>query len=452
MASSHSEAQILRQISELSQPPTDAQSHQASLAKAPQLIKKIKRKSPESASDNFKLQAVQFFIHYYTLRMFSLAPQQDPGMNPMMGMPGMPGEPPRDPSLDVDPEQLEIFKNDQARDFEYAWALLSSSFHSDDFQRTAHLLKIEIGQRLESSLKLAQALDDLNEYEQAHPSNNPMETMPMKMIAFTAAPLVGRWGEFIEMGEGLPPMAFEQFSQVAQSMPVPDYSVLYEMAKAANAQDFPVPDPEELPWEQLHIASIRVKFQDLDCGTFEAKREELLAEIHAQDENVKWEEVPNPGSIHLRRMGSVYQCFSFSETPQQLCGMYRDNQIHVKGSTQAVLGPPEIDPALIMSGQVQVNPEDLQVLVQEEEWNLTRSEEDPQFFTGTYRMHNFSPNPMNEPITDADKAPLTMMFELQVRLCSAEQAAEIRMNEINNPKPEAEIEAIVTEFDDLELD
>jgi len=450
MASTHSEAQIVRQIQELSQPPTDAQAHQRSLAAAPALIKKIKKKSPESASDNFKLQAVQFFIHYYTLRMFSLAPQPEPMGMP--GMMGMPGEPPRDPALDVDPEMLEIFKNDQARDFEYAWALLDSGFHSDDFQRTAHLLKIEIGQRLESSVKLAQALDDLGAYEEAHPSTNPMETMPIQMIAFTAAPLVGRWGQFIEMGDGLPPMAFEQFSQVAQSMPVPDYTVLYTLAKEQNAQDLPVPAPEDLPWEQLHIASIRVKFQDLSCGEFTEKRDELLAEIHAQDENVKWEEVPNPQSIHLRRMGSVYQCFSFSETPQQLCGIFDDTRIRVKGSTQAVLGPPEIDPALIMSGQIQVNPEDLQILVQEEEWDLEQTEEDPMFFTGTYRMHNFSPNPTREPIVDADKAPLTMLFDLEVRLCSAEEAAELRLNEQNNPTPQPQIEAIVTEFDDLELD
>jgi len=44
MASTHSEAQIVRQIQELSQPPTDAQAHQRSLAAAPALIKKIKKK------------------------------------------------------------------------------------------------------------------------------------------------------------------------------------------------------------------------------------------------------------------------------------------------------------------------------------------------------------------------------------------------------------------------
>jgi len=67
-------------------------------------------------------------------------------------------------------------------------------------------------------------------------------------------------------------------------------------------------------------------------------------------------------------------------------------------------------------------------------------------------MHNFSPNPTNEPIVDADKAPLTMLFDLEVRLCSAEEAAELRLNEQNNPTPQPEVEAIVTEFDDLELD
>ena len=53
----------------------------------------------------------------------------------------------------------------------------------------------------------------------------------------------------------------------------------------------------------------------------------------------KWEDVPNPNSIHLRRMGAIYQCISFSESPQQLCGIYRDDAIRVRGKTQAVMGP-----------------------------------------------------------------------------------------------------------------
>merc|ERR1719436_661983 len=117
----------------------------------------------------------------------------------------------------IDPDALEIFKSDQARDMEFAWRLLNTSFSSPEIQSTSVLLKIEIGQRLESSPKLADALDSVT-----------IPNIQTQMVSFTALPLVGQWRRFIEIGDILPPMAFEQFSQVSQTMPVPDYTVLYQ--------------------------------------------------------------------------------------------------------------------------------------------------------------------------------------------------------------------------------
>ena len=41
---------------------------------------------------------------------------------------------------------------------------------------------------------------------------------------------------------------YEQFSGVSQSMPVPDYTVLFQISREENAAAMPVPDPEDLPW------------------------------------------------------------------------------------------------------------------------------------------------------------------------------------------------------------
>jgi len=397
----------------------------------PNIIKSIKKRSPEQCSDQFKVTCVQFFIHYYTLRMFALAP------SPEMGM-GGPGEVP-----DIDPNELEIFKTDQARDMEFAWRLLDTRFAAQNIRSTAVLLKIEIGQRLESSVKLANALDSI--------SGAP--NIQTQMVSFTAAPLIGRWEQFIGIGEMLPPFAFEQFSGVSQSMPVPDYTVLFQIAKEENAAAMPVPDPENMPWEQFHIGSIRVKFKDLNCEEFTEKREELLQEIHQSEEIVKWEDVPNPNSIHLRRMGAIYQCISFSESPQQLCGIYRDDSIRVRGKTQAVMGPPDIDPELIMSGQIQVDPSQLQILIQEESWDLRRDTENPNLFKGEYEMHNYTPLKKGEVITDPDKAPLHMTFDLELELCTTEEFARIQYESSNSTKAAAkEVEKIITDFDELELD
>jgi len=439
---SNSEKNLLQQMMRYMEPPSDpSQMGTQILHAAPDLIKRIKKRRPKQCSDQFKVTAVQFFIHYYTLRMFALAPAPDPMQMQAMSM----QDPMQDPMPGIDPEALEIFKNDQARDMEFAWRLLDSHFAAPQIESTAVLLKIEIGQRLESSVKLANALDNVS-----------IPNIQTQMVSFTAAPLIGRWGKFIEIGATLPPLAFEQFSNVSQTMPVPDYTVLYQIAREENAAALPIPDPESLPWEQFHIGSIRVKFKDLNCEEFTEKRAELLEEIHQSEENVQWESVPNPNSIHLRRMGAIFQCISFSESPQQLCGIYKDDTIRVRGKTQAVMGPPEIDPELIMSGQVQVDPSQLQILIQEESWNLERDAENPNLFKGEYEMHNYTPLRENEKITDPDKAPLHMTFDLELTLVSVEELAALQQAELNGSKtlkkPAAEVERFITDIDELELD
>merc|ERR550539_1962671 len=91
-----------------------------------------------------------------------------------------------EPQLDL--EKLEVFKADQARDLEYAWRLLNSPFRAQALQLNAQLLMIEIGQRLENSVLLAQALDQL-EVAISEPINppqggqaNPFMGMQMEML------------------------------------------------------------------------------------------------------------------------------------------------------------------------------------------------------------------------------------------------------------------------------
>jgi len=398
------------------------------LTQGPDVIKRIKKKRPEHCSDQFKVQASQFFLGYYHMRMFSLAPINDPMQGPQ----------------DPDPRELEIFKSDQCRDMEYAFRLLNSNFASRNFRMQAWFLKLEIAQRLESSTRIAEAvteyyenLDDFSEMPEA------------KTVIFTAVPLIGRWENFIEIGNQLPPQAFEHFSTMAAQMPIPDYTILYNLSKEVGAQEREIPDPETLGWDQFHISSIRVKFRDLNCEEFEDKRQELLQEIQSSEENVKWEDVPDPNRIHLRRLGAIYQCISFSESPQQLCGIFENDRIYVKGKTQAMMGPPDIDPELILSGQVEVDPSSLALLFQEEVWDLTRSEDNPQLYTGTYEMHNYTPVPDGETITDPDQAPLHMWFDLELTICTAEEFAQFQLNQVNEDNLESRI---VTEFDDLELD
>jgi len=460
----NSEQYLMEKIMKLSPPPPQMmgamggemspekmQQMQMNLIKqAPKLIAKLSKMDPGSCSDQFKLTVVQFFIQYYTVRMFELAP---PNAD-------------TDPNAQVDLEKVEAFKADQTRDMEYAWRLLRARFRSPEMHQTAKLLMIEIGQRLEDSVKLAEALTHLDSTLEAlggiaNVNFSPQALMmdPTKMmamqfivVAFTACPLVGQFEKFIQLGDLLPPQEMERFSMVSQSMPVPDYAVLYKTAKEQNAGSFPVPDPENIPWVEYYIESIRVKFRDLDCEEFTDKRQELLDEIHATEENVKWEDVPNPNNIHLKRMGCIFQCVSFAEAPQQLCGIYREDRIKVRGKTQAVMSPPDVDPQELMSGRAQIDPSLLQILVQEESWDLTRSEEDENFYTGTYEMHNYTPTENGEKITDPEKAPLHMTFDLELRLCTMERHRELLAGAGDKEEEVQPLDKVITDFDELELD
>lgn len=458
-----SEQYLMEKIMKLSPPPpmggmgpemTPEKMQQMSqnlLKQAPKLIAKLSKMDPASCSDQFKLTVVQFFIQYYTVRMFELAP-------PEANM---------DPNAQVDLEKVEAFKADQTRDMEYAWRLLRARFRSPEMHQTAKLLMIEIGQRLEDSVKLSEALTHLDASLEALGGINNINFSPQAMmmdpskmmamqfivVAFTACPLVGQFEKFIQLGNLLPPQEMERFSMVSQSMPVPDYAVLYQIAKEENAGSMPVPDPSETPWTEYYIESIRVKFRDLDCEEFTEKRQELLDEIHATEENVKWEDVPNPNNIHLKRMGCIFQCVSFAEAPQQLCGIFKDDRIKVRGKTQAVMSPPDVDPADLMSGRAQVDPSQLQILVQEESWDLTRSEDDEMLYKGTYEMHNYTPIEKGEKITDPEKAPLHMTFDLELRLCTVERHRELLESGAGKEEVvDTLVDKVVTDFDELELD
>merc|ERR1719361_2323659 len=126
--------------------------HGKILRQGPKLIQKISKVDPRGVSDQFKLTAAQFFIQYYTMRMFELAPAgADPANIDATDA----------AAAQIDPDKLEAFKADQARDMEFAWQLLSAPIRSPEMSQTAKLLMIELGQRLEDSMKLSQALKQL---------------------------------------------------------------------------------------------------------------------------------------------------------------------------------------------------------------------------------------------------------------------------------------------------
>merc|ERR1719445_1502846 len=295
-------------------------------------------------------------------------------MGQLMGPPqgGMP-----DPKQDkVNLEAVEKFKIAQRKDMELGWNLLNISSSSTQAARTARVLKIEVAQRLEDSAKLKQAFADLMAQQLTDEEN---------MVAFTAAPFLGDWRSMSKLGKKIEKMpgGLEQLHMMSLQLPIPDFTLVYDLCKEHKLQKEATPEVDTLSWNLFNVKKIRVKFKDVDCGEFEEKRQELMAEIHKQGD-VEWEDVPNTSHVHVKRMGGLCQAVSFGEIPMMLNGPWLSKRIHVKGRAEMPLMSEEAQMQMqqaAMSGQNPYgmggpDPSQMTILIQEEEWVLAQTEED----------------------------------------------------------------------------
>merc|ERR1712176_1407218 len=217
---------------------------------------------------------------------------------------------------------------------EHGWNLLNISSSSSQAARTARVLKIEVAQRLEDSFKLKLAFDDLMTKQLSDEEN---------MVAFTAAPFLGDWKAMMKLGRKIEKMpgGLEQLHMMSLQLPIPDFTLVYDLCKHHKLAKEAVPDVDSLTWNLFNVRKIRVKFKDVDCGEFEEKRQELMAEIHKQGD-VEWEDVPNTAHVHVKRMGGLCQAVSFGEIPMMLIGPWLEDKIHVRGRAEMPLMSPEM--------------------------------------------------------------------------------------------------------------
>jgi len=376
----------------------------------------------------------------------------------------------------VNLEAVEKFKLAQRRDMELGWNLLNITSSSSQAARTARVLKIEVAQRLEDSVKLKEAFDDLMTKQLSDEEN---------MVAFTAAPFLGDWKSMIKLGKKIEKMpgGLEQLHMMSLQLPIPDFTLVYDLCKEYKLNRRPIPEINSLEWKLNNVSKIRVKFKDVDCGEFESKRQELLTEIHKQGD-VEWEDVPNCSHVHIKRMGSLCQAVSFGEIPMMLNGPWFDDRLHVRGRAEMPLMSPEMQ-AAAMQGQNPYgggmggmpDPSQMTILIQEEEWNLVKDKKNDKVYKGTYTLKQRPQLPPNVKKTP-EHAPVNMIFDCEVYIggnpeiksvkSSNDEEEEKNPNDPqnandskNNSKDEDEcaqeeeedpIDPVVTEFDDLELD
>jgi len=366
-------------------------------AEGGKILEDIRKLNPKKTANKNRIMMAQFVIMHYTMEAMALGGAGAPPGGPMD--PSAPQGPPP-----IDEEQLRKFKEAQKTDMELAWKILSArGFNNSELGKAAAVLKIDIAQRLEDSVKLSETFNYFTK-SQLQPQD--------LMVACTAAPFLANWQaahNLVKRAEKLmtKQMLEMQWHQMAQSMPIPDYSVLFKLANQHQLHKRSTPDPKTLKWGSIKIGKIRVMFDKVDCGPFPDKAEELLTEIRKSP--IEWEEIKNAAQVQIKRMGGFYQTVSFGEMPMSLCGPVVDEEkIIVKGHMELVVATDPNQPQMMDPSQVDPS----KMVVQAEEWNLTVvPNTNPRVFKGTYRLDQ---GPMKIDTNNPETAPVNMEFKLEM--------------------------------------
>lgn len=379
-------------------------SNQADLAKRGAKIKKtilqISKKS--RIAEPVRLMGVQFLVMFHTMEAMKLGQAMSKsGSNVENSL--------------QDPKVVE-FRESQQKDMLTCWKLLTFKSDIAEAVQAAQLLKVDVAQRLESSVKLSEVFEEMSK-------NIPKMPMQQAMVAFTAAPMLGQWVKFELIAARILALtgSLEQFHVMSQQMPVPDFEVLYRMAKQAKMKDMPPTPADKCLWETYEVTKIRVKFKDVRCEGFEEKEQEIRKEITKNDSD-KWEDVPNTEQIQIKRMGGIVQTMSFGEVPMQVVGPWYDDRMHVKGYTEIMMTGQDMSEAdqqalqmQIMSGQL--SPDQLPMIRQSEMWDLQRDETDKTLYKGVYTLDQ---TPMlsaeDKKKANSDNAPIKMTFHCEMSI------------------------------------
>lgn len=469
MASADKHNKLLQEITTMMTDPSQAQND----SKIESIMNKIRNLDPKKTSDQLRLASCHFMTMYHTRKAMTIGmPNQGPNaMQQQMLMGGMAGTNNTDPMKDkVNLEAVEKFKIAQRKDMELGWELLSIRGSNSTAAKTARVLKIEVAQRLEDSFKLKEAFDDLMKRDL---------TAEETMVAFTAAPFLGDWKTMCLLGKKIEKMpgGLEQLHMMSLQLPIPDFTLIYALCKYYKLNKKPTPNINTLHWKLYNVSKIRVKFKSVDCGQFEQKKKELVDEIKKQGD-VEWEDVPNTSHVHIKQMGALCQAVSFGELPMMLNGPWLKNKIHVRGRSEMPLMSPEQQQAAMSGGNPfmnGMNPNDITVLVQEEEWELDQDTNNPLLYIGIYTLKQRPQLPPNQKITP-EHAPVNMTFDCEIHIGNDNQNNSItvddeKTNDLNNNSNKnsndeedddaivaeeednnVNTEPLITEFDGLELD
>eukprot|EP01083_Nonionella_stella_P288125 980611_1 len=145
---------------------------------------------------------------------------------------------------------------------------------------------------------------------------------------------------------------------------IPDFPIIYDLCKEYELHKKETPTIESLEWKQFNVKNIRLKFKDVDCGPFEKKRQEVMADLEInQQGDAEWNDaLKNTAHVYIKRMGALCHAVSFHEIPMMLSGPWLSEMIHVRGRAEGT------------------------TMIREEEWKLDKDPNNEDIYVGTYTL------------------------------------------------------------------
>lgn len=222
----------------------------------------------------------------------------------------------------------------QVPDLRIAWRLLQCLPDQPNEQLAVRLLQLDVGQKLKDHWRMIPVFDSIMQ-RLAGGENLPSQEV---LIAFTTAPLLGRWEAMRKLGRlvGGRKVLEELHIAALKTPEIPDYKILFECAedKLEGLTDRAA-KPEQLRWTEYLIKSLRIKLESVQCSD-EMKREDVKRNFQAKIKT--WKIVDVKSDSKMLRLGALNQMLSFSFQPIPMVGPASDTRMHLRGYAETAEG------------------------------------------------------------------------------------------------------------------
>jgi hypothetical protein len=272
------------------------------------------------------------------------------------------------------------------------WKMLNFEPSDLEEEKALDLLRLDVATRLKDPKRLVPSFERIMRRRQAL-------TEEEVVVAFTCAPVLGRWSAMRSLGDRLMTMGhkLEDFHTASMHRPdIPDYEVLYKLAKdEAKSGDARL---EDLHWGSLTIESVEIRLRAVECAD-RAKAERLAREFDPTNSK-EWRVVPLEQGSRLLRVGAMAQMIALSTVPIPMVGPASPTRMRL-------LGYAVMDAA----GSVKVR--------QTESYTLESSSKEPNLWVGEYQLLQDQVKPK------VDSARARVVWEMRMRLSPDDPNAPI---------------------------